>query len=53
MGSALGNNAHEKVGGRTGQRERSHCDAVVTAASANPAGSSGTGMFFQSDPRWR
>jgi len=53
MGSALGNNTHEKVGDRAGQRERSHCDAVATAASANPAGSSGAGMFFQSHPRWR
>lgn len=48
MGRALGNNTHEKVGDRAEQRERSHCDAVAKAASANPAGSSGPGMFFES-----
>ena len=53
MGSALGNNTHENGGDRAGQREGSHCGEVARAASANPAGSSGTGMFFQSHPRRR
>ena len=37
-----------EFGDRAEQRERSHCDAVAKAASANPAGSSGPGMFFES-----
>ena len=34
-------------GSRTGQEEKSSCDAVATKASANPTGSSGAEKAFQ------